>query len=436
MPRLPPTPRPSWYELHCAEPPLGLPPLRGRVDTAVCVVGGGLAGLATLLSLRERGVHAVLLEAGAVGGGGSGRNGGMATGGFALDASALERRVGRPHAQQLHAASVEGLELVRRRIRDERLAVPVTNGVLVASFFDSTGLPDEIRRMNTHYGTRLAERGRGWMRDNYRTERYTGGIFDPEGFHLDPLALARGYARAAIRRGAVIHEGSPVLALAGELAGNGWVVRAGGGEVRARQVVLATSVGGAPLRWKLQGALVPVATFIIVTEPLGARLGEVIAPPYAVYDDRFATGYYRPLPDGRLLWGGRIARTETVRDLEGLMRQDLLFVYPQFAEVRVDAAWGGLMAIARHRMPLLGELQAGLWMATGFAGHGLNTTSMAGEIVADALAGTDRRHELFAPFRPRATWGPLGQVAAQAIYQGHSWRDRWRLRQNNRRRRA
>ena len=153
---------------------------------------------------------------------------------------------------------------------------------------------------------------------------------------------------------------------------------------------------------------------------------------HAVFDTRFATGYYRLLPDGRLLWGGRISVREHPRDLRGLMRRDLAFVYPQLAGVEVEHAWSGRMGFTRHKMPLVREVEPGLWVNTGFGGHGLNTTTLGGELVAAALVEGDRRFELLQPFAPRWVGGFLGQLAAQAIYWGRAAAEAWRAARQHR----
>ena len=416
----------GWYELTCPEAAGHPVPLRAPVDTEVCVVGGGLAGLATALSLAERGVDVTLLEAQRLGSGASGRNGGMVTGGFAKSTSALQKRLGLRHARALHEASMEGLRLARRRLEGQPAEAGIVGGILIASLFDDPrGLRSELAALNRHYGMRLELRDRQWMRAAYRTERYTEGIFDPDGFHLDPLALVRSYGRSALGRGARIHEQSPATAL--ERQGAGWLVRTEEAWVTARHVVLATSVYGHQISATLRRALVPVVTFVIVTEPLGARLRAAIAPPYGVYDDRFATGYYRPLSGSRLLWGGRIATSAGASDVARMMRRDLAFIYPQLADAGIGSAWSGSMAFSRHKMPLIGKLGDGLWMASGFGGHGLNTTTMAGELLAEAIAEGGRRYELFDPFGPAPTFGPVGRVAAEVIYRGYQLRDRWRM---------
>jgi gamma-glutamylputrescine oxidase len=176
-----------------------------------------------------------------------------------------------------------------------------------------------------------------------------------------------------------------------------------------------------------------VFTYIIVTARLTGAHAEVIRAPYAVYDNRFATGYYRLLPDGRLLWGGRISTQEQPKDVAGLMRRDLGLVYPQLADVAIDHAWSGRMGFARHKMPLIRELAPGLWANSCFGGHGLNTTTLGGELVASALLEGDRRHKLLAPFAPRWVGGAFGPLAAQAVYgrarlqdAARAWGDRQR----------
>ena len=123
------------------------------------------------------------------------------------------------------------------------------------------------------------------------------------------------------------------------------------------------------------------------------------------------------------MWGGRIGLAERPRRLESALRRDLAFIYPQLADVRIEHAWSGRMGFSRSRMPILGELAPGLWAATGFGGQGVGATTMAGELVASALALGDERWRLFAPFQPSPVPGRLGRLAAQALWWGYGARD-------------
>lgn len=440
MPGAPPAGQ-TYYEARRGVPPRPRPALEGPAEAGTVVVGGGLAGLGAALSLAERGDRGdgpvLLVEARRVGDGASGRNGGMASAGFARDAAWLEARVGAAGARALLRLSREaGLDLLRRRI--ERHAIPCgpVPGVVVASWFDDpAGLRAEAARHNAAHGTRLEFWPRERLRELYRSPRYHDGLLDPDGLHLDPLALCDGLARAAEALGVRILEDTPALGLRrlGSSSG-GFELATPGGTVRARRVVLCQSAERPALLPRLARAALPVATYIVVTEPLGARAADAVRAPHAVYDDRFATGYYRLLDDGRLLWGGRISlREEPPAVLVPRMRRDLALVYPQLADARIDYAWSGRMGFARHRMPLVRELEPGLWAAGLFGGHGLNTATMAGELVARAIDEGDPAWRLFEPFGPAWVGGPLGRLAAQALFHGHAARDSLRAAWHRRR---
>jgi gamma-glutamylputrescine oxidase len=411
----------TWYE-HVTGWPDPRPPLAGDVAAETCVVGGGLAGLGTALSLAERNRPVVLLEAARIGSGASGRNGGMASAGFNRDVSFLLAAVGKARAEKLYRLSLEGLALLRRRIEQGGIACGLVEGVVEASWFsDVTGADPHIREMN-RLGARLEPLPCLQLRSLYRSRHFRGGFLDRAGFHLDPLALCHGLAARATALGVGMFEGTPVQSIHRD--GAGWQVTTPRGQVRAAHLVLCTSAGRPGLVPELHRSTLPVHTHIVVTEPLGERLGEAIRAPYAVYDDRMATGYFRPLPGSRLLWGGRVDALGSPRRLEDRMRRDLACVFPQLADVRIDFAWSGAMGFARHRMPVVRPLRPGLWVATGFGGHGLNTTTLAGELVASALAEGDERWRLLESFGLPWNGGVLGPLAAQLFYRGYQLRDR------------
>jgi gamma-glutamylputrescine oxidase len=170
--------------------------------------------------------------------------------------------------------------------------------------------------------------------------------------------------------------------------------------------------------------VLPIATYVMATEPLGARLADAIDCRSAVYDTRFAFDYYRPLPDTRILWGGRISILEREPDaIARLLRRDLLKVYPQLRDVRIDHAWGGLMSYARHKMPQIGRSADDVWYAVGFGGHGMAPTTVSGELLAAAIAGERAVPEAFAAFGLTHTFGALGLAAAQFTYTAMQTRD-------------
>jgi glycine/D-amino acid oxidase-like deaminating enzyme len=187
--------------------------------------------------------------------------------------------------------------------------------------------------------------------------------------------------------------------------------------VRCRHVVVCCGGYIGSLYRPLARAMMPIATYVMATEPLGERLRSAMRTDAAVLDTRFAFDYYRPLADTRLLWGGRISiRERSPRDVQRLLTADLLRVYPQLRGVQISHAWSGLMSYASHKMPQIGRLPNGLWYASGFGGHGVAPTTMAGEVLAQAISGEAALPSALARFALPPTFGPLGKMAAQFTY--------------------
>jgi gamma-glutamylputrescine oxidase len=407
----------TWYG-HEGGAVAPRPALEGAIEAPVCILGGGLAGLSLALSLAERGQKAVLLEAGRVGDGASGRNGGMVAAGFTRGLEAMARRVGRAAAEELFCLSREAVALLRRRIERENMACELVPGIVEASWVAGDAAAARRAEAQNRLGCRLEPWPGARVRALYRTPCYRSALLDPDGFHLDPLALCRGLARAAEARGVVLFEQSPAVAL--EPANAGWRVTTEKGAVRAEAVIFCTGAARPGFCPALARAVLPVTSHIAVTAPLGARLAAAIRAPYAVHDDRMATGYYRPLAGGRLLWGGGVDALDRGGSPEAVLRRDLARVFPQLADAPFACLWSGRMAFFRHRMPVVRPLGRGLWVATGFGGHGLNTTTLAGELVAAALVEGDDRWKLLAPFALPWHGGPFGPLAAEIFYR--AWR--------------
>jgi gamma-glutamylputrescine oxidase len=202
------------------------------------------------------------------------------------------------------------------------------------------------------------------------------------------------------------------------------VVGTAQGSIDARHVVMAGGGYARNVYRRVERAVLPIATYVMATEPLGARLADAIDCRCAVYDTRFAFDYYRPLPDSRILWGGRISILEREPEaIARLLRRDLLKVYPQLRDVRIEHAWGGLMSYARHKMPQIGQSPDGVWYAVGFGGHGMAPTTVSGELLAAAIAGERPVPEAFAAFGLTHTFGALGLAAAQLTYTAMQTRD-------------
>ncbi|MEX3985031.1 NAD(P)/FAD-dependent oxidoreductase [Paraburkholderia sp. EG287A] len=413
----------NYYESTVSRP--SYPQLTGKTDTQVCIVGGGLAGLNTALGLVERGVRdVVVLDAERVGFGASGRNGGFVFGGYSLDNADLLRTLGHSQARALYGLTVDAVDLIRTRIARYGIDCEIVDrGVMLANWFDDPSRLDATRTlMKRDFGVDWEPVTKDALRAQLKTTRYHGGLFEPNAFHFHPLKYVLGVANAAAQCGARIYDQSPVRAI--ERNGAGFVVRTPHGTVTAKDVVFAGGGYARGVAPRIERAVLPIATYVIATEPLGARLADAIDAPYAVYDTRFAFDYYRPLKDTRILWGGRISVLDRGPEaIARLLKRDLARVYPQLADVKIEHAWGGLMSYARHKMPQIGRDADGVWHAIAFGGHGMAPTTVAGETLADALALGVPVPEGFSAFSLTRTFGLAGLAAAQLTYSAFQARD-------------
>jgi gamma-glutamylputrescine oxidase len=415
----------STFYATTGDPLLRFAPLQAHTEADIVIVGGGFAGLATALSLVEHGhTDCLLLEAEAIGHGASGRNGGFVSGGFSLDAARLHRRIGHDAARKLYLMSESAVQQIRWRIGQYAIECePVYGGVIVASWFNKDQSLRELQDfMLERFGLHWQFLSREQMRELLRTERYHAGLHELDAFHFNPLKYAQGKARALAAAGVAVHEGSRVLRVARE--GAGWRVETGDGSVRCREVAVCAGGYVDGLCSALSRSTLPIATYVMATEPLGEHLRDAIRTDAAVFDTRFAFDYYRALPDTRLLWGGRMSiRERSGAELSALLHADLVRVYPQLRDARVTHAWSGLMSYTRHQMPHVGQMPDGLWTAIGFGGHGVAPTTLGGEVLARAMLGIEPVPAELAAYGLERTFGKLGLAAAQCTYWALQARD-------------
>lgn len=407
----------SWYHARQAAP-TPRPAPQGKREAAVVVVGGGFAGLNTAVGLAARGVRdVVVLEAQTIGFGASGRNGGFVFAGYSLGERALLQKLGEPNARDLYGRTVAAVNLIRQRITTLGITCDMVDaGVVWANWFrDANLLSARQKLLAEHYGSEWQWIPADAMHEFVHSRRYHDGLYERNALHIDPLAYARGLAQAAESAGVSIHEGSRVRML--ERRGPRWILRVGDAEIETPNVVLACGGYLAGLDRRIDRAVLPIATYVMVTEPLGPRLAECLRTQAAVYDTRFAFDYYRPLQDTRLLWGGRISvRDRSPRAVQKLLTHDLEKVFPTLKGVKVEHAWSGLMSYARHEMPQVGTHGNGLWYAQAFGGHGLAPTCAAGETLADAIASGEKSVPAYAAFGLDPVHRPFGYLAAQGTY--------------------
>jgi gamma-glutamylputrescine oxidase len=240
--------------------------------------------------------------------------------------------------------------------------------------------------------------------------------------HFHPLNYANGIAKQIIHAGGKIFEATAANKV--RTVKGGSVVETESGEIHCEHLVIAAGGYIENFYPKVSTSILPIATYVMATQPLNERLAEILTTKAAIYDTRFAFDYYRPLADSRLLWGGRIsANTKKPKSLARQLKADVLKVFPQLGDFRVDYAWEGWMAYSRHQMAQIGEVKPNVWYGIGFGGHGVAPTTAAGEILASAICGDHSSVKQFSPWGLPWNGGVFGPLAAQASYSWYQTRD-------------
>ena len=380
---------PSLYaDQNTALPPF--PPLRGEARADVVVVGAGYTGLSAAIHLARAGRRVIVLDAQRVGFGASGRNGGQLGSGQRLDVEDLERLAGKDAARRLWDMAEAAKALTRTHA--EAAGVTVHPGVAHAarSAAEVAHARQNAERLARDYGyDRVQPLGRTEMQALVKSPLYMGGDIDRGAGHLDPLALALGMARLATAAGATIHELSHVHAIRhARKAGEPTIVQTGTGRVICDHVILAANGYLGHMELGIASRVMPLNNYIVATEPLGDRAETILAENVAVHDTRFVVNYWRLSDDRRLIFGGG----ETVsyrfpKDIAGKVRRPLEQVYPQLKGVTITHAWGGTLAITMNRMPLFARPAPNCLSASGFSGHGVALSNIAGKLMAEAIQG-------------------------------------------------
>jgi len=359
----------------------------------------------------------------------------MALPGFMLEGESLIDAVGGEKAALFYGLSVNAMHSLKKRIRDFRIDCDMQEigGITVSCF---TNGEEEAHAAVAAWNALTNSRAEVWpeekVQKTFDTNFFHHGIYDPDCFAVNPLKLVLGLAAAAEQKGASVLEHTRVIKVEPMTeAGQGWVVHTDTGhKVHAQHVVLAGSAHlGLGVDWRVASSTVPLYTYILVTEPLGEKLKDIVKSSLMVFDDRFALSYFRPLPDGRLLFGGLAeAIPVSVDKLEHSMKEGLVEVFPQLEGVRCDYIWGGTLACGINWMPLIGQRKPGLWYATGFCGHGIVPTTLVGELLASAIADGDQRYLMFEKHFPlKFAGGPLGTFVSEIIMQYYHTMDKIHL---------
>jgi len=361
--------------------------LEGEIETDVVIIGAGYTGLHTALCLAERGFGAAICEAGAIGWGASGRNGGQLIPGWRKSAAELVQRFGKERAQLIFGLSLRARDLALARAKTYDIDCDlVLNGHLLAAAkpADLAWMSEEVEtleRVMDYPHARVLDRDA--TREKLNSPCFHGGLLDLKGGHFHPLNYALGLAKAARLKHVALFENSQVLSLD---ASRGVLARTASGSVRAKYAVLACDAQLDGLEPRIGGHVMPVANYLVATAPLDDP-AKLIGDQLAVSDSRFVVNYFRLSSDRRLIFGGgeRYA-TEAPADIAAFVRPFMARVFPQLAQTPIDYAWGGLVSITRSRLPHIGRI-GNVFFAQGYSGQGTLIPAIVGEAIGDALNG-------------------------------------------------
>jgi gamma-glutamylputrescine oxidase len=372
--------------------------LRGDIRVDVAVLGGGIAGCSAALHLAKRGLRVALLEAHFVGYGASGRSGGQAIFGLAASQKRLVADVGRDDARRLFDLSIEALDLTQALMREYAIDCEYQpNHVHVAlKPRQVQELQEWTRELHEQYdypSARMLDRDE--LAKYVRSDRYLAGLIDPRSGHLHPLKFTQGVAKAAEAAGAKIYENSEILRYED---GAEVRVHTAHGTVRCANLILCGNAYIGRVAPALARRILGIGTYIIASEPLGEERARSLLPSNAaIADVNWILDYFRRSQDHRLLFGGRVSYSSVQPPrLADSMRKRMVRVFPALADVKVAYAWGGYLDITMSRAPNFGRLAPNVYYLQGFSGHGITLTGLAGKLVAEAVAGTAERFDVFA----------------------------------------
>lgn len=392
------------------------PRLSFDLDVEVCVIGAGLAGLTVAREAALLGMSVVVIEAKQVGWGAAGHHFGSVMPGYPLDVADLIGRVGFEDARELWGLAQEGADYVRATVTDHPMAgIGFSEGALeVSNVANGDQLISRLQTLGEDFGTEVE----GWQVDQVRsvlrTPHYFHAVHYPKAFQIDGRRYIHGLAALAEAAGARIFENTPATGI--DPIGIRKRIATPAARVRASHIVLAGGVHlGASLR-RLNDTLLPVWRYAALTAPLGGRLAEVVAFGGAVADADWIS-QYRVVDGDRLLWcvnAGTVAARST--RIAHQAQREIRSLYPTLGTVEIADVFGGVVGLTVHGMPQIGAMRRGVWVASGFGRQGLNTSAMAGQLIARGIAEGDDRWKLFSPFELVWAGGLGGRVVGQAIF--------------------
>jgi gamma-glutamylputrescine oxidase len=399
--------------------------LHGDAGCDVCVIGGGFTGISAALALAEKGYSVILLEAQTIGFGASGRNGGQLIPGLRWSMREIDAAFGRSRAKAIFNLAWSAVDRVNDRVSKHDIDCDLKAGHLEAAYkpahFDDMQREAEFLSADFEWNSADVVNPADMAR-HIDGGDYHGGIYDRKGGHFHPLNYALGLARAARETGVQIFESTPVTSIT---HGPGTSIETRSGTVTAAFAVIATDAWTVDIAPDLGRYTVPIMNYNVATQIL-PNADKLLPSDAAVADSRFVLNYFRLSADKRLIFGGGEKYVQRPpADIGQFVRKHIAQVFPSLADTAIHYAWGGAVAVTSNRLPHVGR-QDNVFYAHGFSGHGALVTTLAGELIAEAVAGTMERFDVFASLPhtrfPGGKW--LAQPLATLGLMWYALRDR------------
>ncbi|MFN8401034.1 MAG: FAD-binding oxidoreductase [Anaerolineales bacterium] len=392
-----------------------LTPIPQKADVAI--IGGGYTGLSAARTLAKQGVSVVVLEAETIGWGASSRNGGMTLTGLKIAMQTAIQRYGKEQAKELFQCSLDSVNMVEQLVKEENIDCGFSRyGHLLTANKPKhyEALQGEVDFMAKEFNHNVRLVSPKDLHSEIGTDVYHGALVDEVSGGLNPAQYVAGLAGAAARAGATLCARARVDKI--ERREKRFFIQTERGNVEAESILVATSGYTGNATKKLQKKIIPIGSFIIATEKLSDELAHELSPKNRmIFDYKHFLNYFR-LWDNRMIFGGRAAffpeNENTIARSGEILRNEMLKVYPQLKDAKVEYVWGGTLDFAFDQMTHVGE-EDGIFYSLGYAGHGVAMATYLGTTVAEAmLKGTIKEHP-FAKFDfPSAPFG---------MYNGNPW---------------
>jgi glycine/D-amino acid oxidase-like deaminating enzyme len=373
----------------------------------VAVIGGGYTGLAAARELASRGASVAVPERGPLGIGASTRNAGMTIAGLKDSPAVLMKRHGEEIGRQLFETSLAANRFVEELIERERIDCDYhRHGHVLAAWRDRDlhAMEREAEFLDAKLGYKTRVVPARQMAEELGSPLYHGAMVDEHSGGLHPGRYFHGLAESTSRAGAFLFSETEVREV--QRSSGGFTLRTNRGPLKAHEVLAATNGYTGEMFPDFRRRLIPLGSYIVVTEPLAPEVAARLIPRgRMMLDSKHILYYCRLTHDGRMLFGGRASFTPTtIERSTAWLRQAMGRVFPELQGIRFDYAWMGYVAFTFDLMPHLGRDEAsGLHYALGFCGHGVAMGSYLGSRIGAYIASKEAPLPAFSriPFQSR-----------------------------------